>query len=243
VPEQPPNAPAGPAGEQLIALAGKAAAATIPGQGEVGYVRTTYQGHPVVVGPPGTGFTMGPLTSSTRETWSTKDGATHAIGEKGTMESIPADGPFARSKMCTSDVTSENLPGRVGWAADEQSATIMLFKMIGSCQLSVPTAPEAHSAMLTLLAGQADVLPLGQVTDALGRSGVGFYVEMPAEALSLLPGGAGRLVLTFDPQTGALLAYTTTVTNDPQNHAPVPYDISTELLEVYTMVGAVGDVP
>ncbi|MGO4751312.1 hypothetical protein AB4212_22305, partial [Streptomyces sp. 2MCAF27] len=96
----------------------------------------------------------------------------------------------ARTGTYEEDRGSE-IPGRTEWMW-QQAANL----------INLPVKPEVRAAAYRVIADLPGIRSLGEVTDQLGRKGVGF--ALPAIEL---PGyGTGRSELIVDPATGALLS-------------------------------------
>lgn len=214
--------PAAPASEQLLVLAQNALHAPELQPGEVAYVRTSWKGYTQMHHAPGQGYTIEPFEPGTSEAWGTSD--------------------EAELSACFSDVTAENFGARAYWSPDDDRATLGLIRRIAGCGTEYMTAPQAQHLMLTLLSGRSDIVAAGPVTDMVGRSGLGFYVIIPGELVDM-PGGESHMTIILDPTSGMLLEVADTVTVDPKNLAPVPYDLWRETVELVAKVSAVGERP
>ncbi|NUS87083.1 MAG: CU044_5270 family protein [Streptomyces sp.] len=109
------------------------------------------------------------------------------------LRKLPGD--TAKLKQALAELYEEDrgseIPGRTEWMW-QQAANL----------INLPVKPEVRAAAYRVIADLPGIRSLGEVTDQLGRKGVGF--ALPAIEL---PGyGTGRSELIVDPATGALLS-------------------------------------
>lgn len=115
------------------------------------------------------------------------------------LRKLPGDS--AKLKEFLADLYKEDggneISGRTEWTWRQAAELI-----------SLPVTPEVRVAAYRVIADLPGIRSLGEVTDPLGRKGVGF--TLPAIQL---PGyGAVRSELIVDPSTGALLSDQQTLT-------------------------------
>lgn len=85
----------------------------------------------------------------------------------------------------------------------------------------MPIQPSVRAALLRYLANTPGIATVGEVTDRIGRQGIGFTITSDYSGL------ATRYMLIIDPQTGRVLDYEATLIKDAGKlNVPIPSVIS-----------------
>jgi hypothetical protein len=198
--------------DSLLA-AGRAAAAAVDaplGPGDRVYSKTVdsnlhYAASATKQGGPPT--TNGTLVRTTSESWLTADGAlvrrdvvdgqasVLRLGPTGAQE--PATLTYDAARKLPTDPAALERWIRERTAGQGESADVEVWVAVQDMLLSPVAPPKLRAALYDVAAGLPGVVYLGQVTDPLGRTGIGVALAHGDDSHA-----RGRMELVFDPTTG-----------------------------------------
>ncbi|WP_285500900.1 hypothetical protein [Actinokineospora sp. NBRC 105648] len=186
----------------LADLATKAAAQPAPpGSGPYHYLRTRSWS----LGLTGTSdadISGARIAVYDRELWLQANGT-------GRLQTTQDGGPVHREEITGGLELGRHTPETLRTAQETNPPAAQWFDLIAEVWSSQVVTPQTQNALLTTLATRPDVTIEGETTDRMGRKGIAFSTPND-NARSATPNE--RLVLVFDPTTGALLDQETVAT-------------------------------
>ena len=223
-----PNSPART--PRLAELADIASAHPVAGTGDVHYVKfskSNGQSHQV---------------SERSEYWIAPD-LSGSVKHEIAPSTGPSDGPFPAGSGITVHPwcwlgDSASVLADAGTTPEASYGANGMMWLIQYCALSGPPSPSAQAALLGALSNLKGVIPLGETTDPLGRSGEGFMALVAVPEMKAFD----QSTIIIDPASGQLLALIRAQVNSIED-TTIPADTNNVVFEDTAMVTEVGQRP